>query len=350
MKIFINDLHKLLLLGLVVTLFSGCSSMQSMSGYARTGDTITIALGGTEDSNALVEVLKKEDIVITITDSSQSTYPVMLRHLFRVYPDHSSTYIFNTKNTGGGNAIDAYAPPLLGQWIATVDLVDPVSTLSPPLIEGPATISVSSPTQMNPFKDYPGWGWGWTNGNLASIAIDILPGTGSPNTLNYLGPMSHDPVADLEPLPQLIIAPSAVPSANIAGGSFKFIYNKDDFSGGLMVVPSNHDPNVQLTSNITDLGDGTKQLDVILLNPKGFLNHDDRTGDYEEFYGPGFDTMAIGKMSPLRSVRFNIVFKDSAIANSETDWQNSIQMVSGSYIDMQGYQISDVSPIMNKVR
>jgi len=350
MVISINDLYRLLMLGLTAVLISSCSSMQSMSSYARTGDTVTIALGGTEDSNAFVEILKKEDIVITITDSSQTTYPVKLRHLFRVYPDHSSSYIFNTKSVAGGNALDAYAAPLLGQWMATVDLVDPVTLALPPLFEGEAIISVSSPTQLDSFKDYPGWGWGWTNGSLASIAIEILPGTGTPNTLNYLGPMSHDPIADLEPLPQIIIAPSAAPSVNIAGGSFKFVYNRDDFSSGLMVVPSNHDPNVQLTSNITDLGDGTKQLDVILLNPKGFLNHNDRTGDYEEFYGSGFDTMAIGRMSPLRSVRFNIVFKESAIANSETNWQSSVQMVSGNYVDMQGNTVLDVTPVMKKVR
>jgi len=345
MKIFINDLHKLLLLGLTVILFSGCSSMQSMSGYARTGDTVTIALGGSEDSNALVEILKKEDISVTITDSSLNVYPVKLRHLFRVYPDNTSTYIFNTNMTGGGNSIDAYAPPLLGQWMATVDLIDPVTSSLPPLMEGPATISVSSPTQLNSFKDYPGWGWGWTNGSLASIAIDILPGTGAPNTLNYLGPMSHDPIADLEPLPQIIIAPSAAPAANIAGGSFKFVYIANDFAGGLIAVPSNHDPNVQLSSNIIDLGDGTKQLDVMLMNPRGFLTDNNRTGQFG-----ATDVMAIGKMSPLRSVRFNIVFKDSAIANSETDWQNSIQMVSGNYVDMQGYAVTDITPVMKKVR
>ena len=59
-----------MLLGLTITLFSGCSSMQSMSSYARTGDTISIALGGSEDSNSLVEILKKEDI--GRTDPGQS--------------------------------------------------------------------------------------------------------------------------------------------------------------------------------------------------------------------------------------------------------------------------------------
>ena len=347
MKVFINNLQRIMLLGIAVAFFSGCSGMQSMSSYARTGDTVTIALGGTEESNALVEILKKEDITITITDSASNTYPVTLRHLFRVYPDHSSTYIFNTKEIAGGNAIDAYVPPLLGQWMATVDLVDPVSSLLPPLAVGAATISASSPAQLDQGFLYTTAGsqWPWTNGNLASIAIEILPGTGAPNTLNYIGPMLHDPITDLEPLPQIIVSPSAAPVDNIAGGSFTFVYNPADFSGGLVVVPANHDPNVQLSSNVTDLGNGTNQLDVMLLNPKGFLNHNNRITNVVTG-----ENMAIGKMSPLRSVRFNLVFKQTAVANTDTGWQNSIQMVNGNYIDLQGNPVADISPIMNKVR
>lgn len=342
MNISINILHRVVLLGLSVAFFSGCSSMQSMSSYARTGDTVTIALGGSEENNALVEILKKENISITITDSSSSTYPIKLRHLFRVYPDHSSGYIFNTKAYSG--SWDVYVPPLLGQWMATVDLVDPVTLELPPLATGPATISVSSPEQLNPTVFY-GYNYAWTNGNLASIAIEVLSGTGVPNNLNYTALVTYDPIAKLEPYPQIIIAPSAFPAANIAGGSFKFIYDPADFSGGLVVVPANHDPNVQLTSNVTDMGNGNKQLDVMLLNTKGFLNHNNRT----EPLDPN-GVLGIGKMSPLRSVRFNLVFKKTAIANDDINWQNYIQMVSGSYIDLQGYTVVDINPVMSKVR
>lgn len=321
--------------------------MQSMSSYARTGDTVTIALGGSEESNALVDILKKEDIAISITDSGGNIYPVKLRHLFRVYPDNSSTYIFNTKNVGNGNSIDAYAPPLLGQWLATVDLVDPDTLALPPLIAGPATISATSAAQLNQSFLYTTAGaqWPWTNGNLASIAIEILPGTGTSNTLNYLGPVSHDPITDLEPLPQILVSPSAPPLASIAGGSFTFVYNSADFVGGLMAVQANHDPNVQLTSSVTVLANGSKQLKVMLLSPKGFLNNNVRTAPY------GLDNeMGVGKMSPLRSARFNLVFKRGAIANDDVNWQNSIQMISGNYIDLQGNQVLDISPVMKKVR
>ena len=347
MNVFINNLTRIIFLGLTIAFFSGCSSMQSMSSYARTGDTVTISLGGTEEHHALVEILKKEDINIVITDSSSNMHAVTLRHLFRVYPDHTSTYIFNTNHVGGGNSIDAYAPPLLGQWMATVDLVDPVTGLNPVLAEGPAIITVSSAAQLNQGYLYTtaGTQWGWTNGSLAAIAIDILPGTGAPNALNYLGPISHDPVADLEPLPQLIVEPSATPTTNIAGGSFKFVYAASDFTGGIVVVPANHDPNVQLSSNVIDLGDGTKEMSVLIMNPKGFLNSNARTQPW-----PGFeDMMGIGKMSPLRSARFNIVFKAQAIANSAS-WQDHITMVEGGYIGLDGVVVTDITPIMKKTR
>ena len=128
-----QNLYKVLLFSLAFVMLHGCSSMQSMSSYARTGDTVTISLGGTEESNALVEILKKEDIAVTIADSSSNTYPVTLRHLFRVYPDHSSSYVFDTKKINSGPSWSSFMPPLLGQWMATVDLVDPVTGLLPPL-------------------------------------------------------------------------------------------------------------------------------------------------------------------------------------------------------------------------
>ena len=48
---------------LVAMQLVGCASMQSLSNYARSGDTVTVSLGGT-DSNALVPILKIEDVVI----------------------------------------------------------------------------------------------------------------------------------------------------------------------------------------------------------------------------------------------------------------------------------------------
>jgi len=333
-----------MLLGVVTALFSSCASMQSMSSYARTGDTVTIALGGTEDSNALVEVLKKEDINITITDINGNTYPITLRHLFRLYPDHSSSYVYKTDKNSGSQ--ENYSPPFIGQWMATIDLIDPVTSSMPTLAIGAATISVSSPSQLIQAVYYEAFGanYSWTNGDLGSIDIEILPGQGTSNSLNYLQPVNFDPIAALEPMPQFIISPSASPMNNIAGGSFSFVYNPSDFVKGVVATPANHDPNVQITSIATTLANGNKQLNVTILNPKGFINNNKRTG----IIGAG--TMGVGKMSPLRSVRFNLVFSTGAIANDDANWQNYIQMISGEYIDLAGNPVIDISPVMKKVR
>ena len=336
----INNTYRIVFIGLIAALFTGCASFQSMSSYARTGDTVTITLGGTEDNNALVEVLKKEGLTVTITDSALMTYPIKLRHLFRVYPDHTSKYTFNTKYSAGGNGWDSYVPPLLGEWMATVDLIDPaVPGVALPLAVGPATISVSSTEQLAPTVYY-GNNYEYTNADLGSISVEILPGQGTPNNLNYIQPVSHDPLTSLEPMPQIIVSPSGAPAAAIAGGSFKFVYNPANFTGGLMAVQANHDPNVQLMSKATLLPSGEEELIVTVLNPKGFLNHNNREQG----------VMGIGNMSPLRSVRFNLVYKDTAVANDDATWHSYIQMVSGEYIDMAGDAVAAITPVMKKTR
>lgn len=346
MKNIHNNLFKLVLMSLLGVLFSGCASMQSMSNYARTGDTVSIAVGGTEDSNALVDVLKKENISITITDSSAATYPITLRKLFKVYPDYSSEYVFESSSVANGLSMSSYAPPLIGQWIAIVDLVDPVTGTMPSLTTGQATISVSSSGELDQHVLYSAQQFVWENGNLGSIQIEILPGTGTPNTLNYVGPMNYDPVAAIEPLPQIVVTPSTVPTVEIAGGSFTFVYNNSDFATRIKAVPANHDPNVQLLSNKIDLGNGTSELKVTLLNPNGFLTTNRSV--------QGVSEIDIGGSSPFRSARFNLIWRSTKGGNASTvtdsNWQNSIQLISGYYIDMAGNEVPDITPVMSKVR
>jgi len=343
MKI-INNLHKIVFLGLIAALFAGCASMQSMSSYARTGDTITVAVGGTEESNVLVDVLKKEDIVITITDSSAASFPVKLKRLFRVYPDYSSRYIYHSGETGN-NFVSSYVPPMIGQWMAVIDLVDPLTDASPVLAVGMATLSVSSVTQLVNGKQYSPYAL--DNGNLGAIQIEILPGQGVLNTLNDVDIVSYHPLAEIEPMEQIIVEPSADPSVNISGGSFTFVYNTADFINPIKAVPASHDPNVQLMSNRTDLGNGTTQLKVTLLNPKGFL-----IGNRTIV---GVARIDAGGWSPLRSAKFNMVWRNDdgnggISAVTDQNWQNSIQLVNGQYIDLAGNAVTDITPVMRKTR
>ncbi len=316
----------------------GCASMQPLSNYARTGDTVAISLGGT-DSNALAPVLKKENITVTIKDAANSVYPVKVRNVFRVYSDPTSGYDYYAPLPNSGS-YDAYVPAHMGQWMAIIDLVDPTSGNPPALATGSATLSVASP-QLQNWVDYPGWGWTWTNGNLSSIPIQILPGTGSANPMNYQQPITFAPLGELEPRPQVEVSVSGTPSTLIGGGSFTFSYVTANFGTAQgqrpLVTTTTPDPNVQLASNYVDQANGTTLITVLISNPHGFNVDNSKTG------------LAVGR-SMLRSLRFDIMWGNPATTINDTNWQQSLQLVSSQYYNLSGNPMAELSPVLTKVR
>jgi len=329
---------------LLFALLGGCASQQPLSNYARTGDTVTVALGGSEESNALVEILKKEDISVTLTDSVGTMHPVSLRNLFRAYGDYTSGYMHRTHKSNVGPWYDSFVTPVyMGEWMAVVDLVDPVSGDAPALAEGTATLAFSSPAQLEQQHIY--YWWDWTNGDLASVPIEILAGTGAANPLNYQQPVSFSPVTALEPLTQIAVEPSGTPSGMIGGGIFAFIYNPDDFGAPLKAVPAGHDPYVQLSSLNTDLGDGTRMLKVIVMNPNGFITTNNLRG------ATSFNPTS--SESPFKSLRFSLVWDGVTEATNVTDanWQNAILLDASQsgYVDINGDPMPELTPSMAKV-
>jgi len=341
MDIKLHSLKKLISLVAIMFVLSSCASMQSLSSYARTGDTVMIALGGSEDSNALVDVLKKENILITITDSAGVTYPITLRKLFKLHADYGSDYIHRSNVVNG--YWDMFVPALSGQWMGIVDLIDPVSSVPHVLSVGPAKIAVSSPSQLTQKHIYKTFGayYDYTNGDLASIDIEILPGQGKINTLNHVQEVGFHPMDMLEPSPQIMVSPSAAPSIYLGGGEFTFQYVQANFNSALTAVPAIHDPNIQITSNTKDQGDGTSLLTVTMLNPKGFKVTSSRSMD-----------VGVGNMSPFKSLKFSLSWTKlgTVAVVDDTNWQESIQMLNGHYIDLEGNVLSDITPVMNKVR
>ncbi|MBI3561152.1 MAG: hypothetical protein HY080_05480 [Gammaproteobacteria bacterium] len=327
-------------IGILLLSLGGCASMQPLSNLARSGDTVTISLGGT-DSNALTPILKKEEVSVTITDAAGRAYPVKLRNLFRVYSDPTSHYDYVA--TGSDNQIETYVSPHQGQWMAVLDLVDPVSAQPLPLAAGQANFAVSSP-KLQTWVDYPGYGWKWTNGDLSAIPIEIITGNGAPNPLNYLTPVSYSPLNGLEPEPQVEITATGIPSNLIGGGMFVFKYVIADFvSGNPRVTTTTPDPNVQLASHNLPQGDGTALLKVMISNPHGFnLNN-------SKLDANGVNTLRAGQ-SLLRSLRFSIAWDSSNNAVSDTNWQNSISLVSGRYVDLNGNTMSELAPVVTKIR
>lgn len=335
-----NNLCRLLgAFAVLAALLAGCAGEQPVSNYARTGDTVLIALGGTE-ANALVPVIRKENVAITITDSAGSEFPVSLRRLFRVYSDPTSGHDFRSSNSSYPAAIgniDAYVDPHQGLWLAIVDLVDSQTQAPPPLAAGSAHLTVAS-SEIDNWVDFSGYNWSWTNGNLDNIPLEILPGTGSKHPLNYLGPLGRAPAASLEPLAQLEIRVAGTPSAEIGGGQFTLRYVTANFPAHAppRVTTTTPDPNVQLAVTGDPQADGTTLLQVMVSNPHGFKVNNDRAG------------LLNGK-SLLRSMRFNVMWEANATV-TDANWQDSLQLLSGEFFDIEGYPITDITPDIQKVR
>ena len=322
---------------LAAMLLCSCASMQPLSNYARSGDTVMISLGGTE-SNVLVPVLKKENLAVTITDALSNSYAVKVRNVFRVNGDPTSGYAFRSPTTT--LIYDSYVDPHQGLWLAVLDLVDPVSEAPIPLATGNATLAVSSPEIQN-WYDHSGFGWPWTNGNLSNIPIEILAGTGAPNPMNYLGPVSSAPMNSTGPNPQVEVTASGSATTPIGGGTFVFQFQNADF-GGLLTRPravvTVPDPNVQIMSEVVDQGDGTSLLTVVILNPHGFKQDNNK----------GLDVVA-GK-SLRRSLRFSLVWSSQNAVVNDANWQNSLQLVSGEYFDLDGVSLPVLTPTLTKAR
>jgi len=321
---------------LICLIFSGCASMQPLSNYARSGDTVMISLGGT-DSNALVSVIRKENVNISITDSLGNSYPVKVRSLFRVNGDPTSGYAFRSPTTT--MYYDNYVDPHQGLWLAVIDLVDPVTDIPVPLAVGGATLTVSSAEIQN-WVDHTGYGWSWTNGNLNSVAIEILAGTGTPNPMNYLGPVSSSPLNSLEPNPQVEVTANGSSVSAIGGGLFEFSFQNADFGGAfskpraVVTVP---DPNIQILSNLVDQGDGTSKLSVIIANPHGFKTDNGKAG-------------LVAGQSLRRSLRFSLVWSSGNATVNDANWQSLLLLDNASYFDLDGNDIPALTASMTKTR
>lgn len=316
--------------GGILLALGGCASMQPLSNYARTGDTVMISLGGTR-SHALVPILDKDAITITVTDSAGVSYPVKLRNLFRLYSDPTSAY--NFRAPASFFTWDQYVGPHQGAWMAVIDLVDPATDTPPPLAVGPATLSVSSPelTPTNPGTLY-------NDGDLSAIPIDILAGAGAPSPMNQAWLGAPAPLDSLEPEPQVEVTTSGTPSTLVGGASFTFSYVTASFTTdpgngkAPRVVTTSPDPNLQLASTHIDQGDGTTLLKVLITNPNGFNVDNSRAG------------LTDGR-SLFDSLRFSVVWDKTNTATPITDanWQNALQFVSGEYYDLDGNPMPELA-------
>ena len=248
---------KTIAVALMLASLWGCVQTRPVPGYARVGDVLVLGLGGIERNSASEPVLRPSDLTITITDAND-TYNLAATNIFKSYPDYKA--FMNTAAIDGGDQ-GLELVPFDGGWFAVVPLITPGSAVPLPLAPGQATISISSSKLINTADPF--------EGDLSNIGIEILAGTTSVDP-QYLAQFTGYAATENN----FIVSPGDLNGiTDIAGAFFKIDYNDDTyFKDGIepMVVPSGHNPYVQLAYNVVSNGDGTGSINVTLLNPAGF--------------------------------------------------------------------------------
>lgn len=171
-----------MLLLLLAWLASGCTAVNTFPLAARSGDTVSVMVGGSEQA-------RKETIGAVLTDAAGGVYDLQAMGLVRS--------VFNLR--ADGRAHGMHYSPYLDSFISWSNGHEPVQTvlvadLPPNLDPGNATLTV----RLNVTDNSSGVG------DPASIQLEILPGTGSSNAFRRRTGSGGSVAADLpalEPAP-----------------------------------------------------------------------------------------------------------------------------------------------------
>ncbi|MEZ5501655.1 MAG: hypothetical protein R3E50_02965 [Halioglobus sp.] len=312
---------RVVVVSLAVCWLAGCVQTKTTPGYARAGDHIIIGLGGAIRNAGGQATLKASDLTVTLKDHNNQQFALEPRFIFKSYLDYTAqmnTYTFDGTNVQAGLV---GMVPYDGGWFVVAPLTYPGQYASPlPLAVGAATISVSSPKLINTANN--------VEGNLSSIPIEIIPGT-SAQDVNFVRQF----IGYVKTPNSFVVRPNSLVGISEAGGAYLVIHYNDDtyFKNGLLpvVVPSDHNPYVQLNYNVVPNGDGTGTIYVTLLNPAGF-----RT---------------VASASPNSSfmsdltVRLNY-FSNGTPAQAKTNF--SVDTTKSYYIDPNGATLVGLYPVL----
>ena len=258
-------LYRVLLINATLMVLSGCVALQSFPTTARSGDTITLAVGsadGMTTSNTTVDFFSDASPTVPIS--------VPVRSIFNLTPDKTSTAWLNDSPVLARRSSH-------GAWqsVVVVDLPD--------LPEGSGFFRVSTDSVEVAFPNLA------TTPNSTDIAITILPGTGSPSTFGYSaieGSSESGALSKLEPLPQVVVIPPVpaegtadsvtygaiemdltVPISDLLGGSVQ--------DEGIAVILDDQPQNVfnqtQLIWKRTN-----DDYNIMLVSPKGMYSYEAR--------------------------------------------------------------------------
>ena len=308
---------KTIMVALMLVSLWGCVQTRPVPGYARTGDIVVVGLGGIERNSASTPALRPSDLDVTITDFNGDTYPLAASNIFKSYPDYKA--FMNTAAIDGGDQ-GLELVPFDGGWFAVVPLITPGSATQLPLAVGPATIAVSSPKLANTAL--------LGEGDLSNLNLEILSGASSVDA-QYLAQFTGYAGGENN----FVISPGDLSGIdNVAGAFFKIDYiDETYFANGIepVVVPSGHNPFVQLAYNVVSNGNGTGSITVTLLNPAGFKS----------------TANADSNSSLLADLSVNLLYfadgnGQAAIANTKFE----LDTTESYYIDGNGEVIGGLSP------
>jgi len=174
-------------------LLSGCGALRTFHEYARAGDTVALAAGWKHD-------FARDKITVTITPAAGAPQVYLpgdpaIRAVVNLYADPVSSMVVSEKTKQDltdsartyGYLVNYNFTGNDRDWYETTVFLD----LPPTLTTGLATINIVSST-----------------GETASSTLDIIPGTGQPNTFDAVlsGPLANEQLAVLERVPHFIVS------------------------------------------------------------------------------------------------------------------------------------------------
>lgn len=296
---------------LVISLgFSGCIGFQSYPLMARSGDTITLALGGTRSHETSPgSQITLNDLTISIQQDingnsvidANEVFPVKKRYLFRLYPDLTSF----------AASFGFYGDPV-GLWSVVLDLADPSTSAPLPLVgDRQATVVVTtgklSDNVMNDFE-----------GALSNIPVYILSGTGQSHNFNNQTNSSLTNMANLPPLPQLAVGFSG--SGSVAAAALDIDYDETVLktSSYIKIIQDVSSPNVILNQRIYS-DNGNWKMRIFLMSNKGTL-------------APG-------------ALKCFIVWRPAAIASGQSVTDSAFTVTSAKFYNESGDEVTGISVV-----
>lgn len=307
--------HLRLLLSLLVSLsLTACIQTKTIPSSAQDGTSILLGLGGINRNAQGNQHLSLDDLTITLRDANGTEFTPLKERIFKVYPSYNNRIFSNSSVAKNANIF-----PYDGGWFVVISLVnDEFGPLG--LAPGLAELSIVSSELSNP-KPLS------QEGDLSQIPLLVLEGTGTYD-YTYISQFDYYQASQNS----FVIAPDNLGSHTLIGGVNIVINlgeNSDTISNSPpIVLPSGHNPFVQLTSRIVENEDGSASLLATVLCPKGFVSADQL----------GQDNALLSDLS---------VTLQAFDSNAQTLY--TLDTTHSYYIDIDGNKIDNLSPVMTHI-